>query len=199
MSPFVKSILPFVIAVGLPILALFSMPVDLLPDEAAINLKYIDNIVSHNGYRYNAADKDPVLGSSSFVFTFIAAFLKFTRGFDEDFMYVRFPGMVGYAAVLWIAFLTGRSSGGAIPGLIALCYVVCYPGYFYYSVSGLETLAAGAVSGTHILPFLFRKAFATFLRALCNFGICQTGILVCHTLSGCLSVFPAGQGWKWIS
>lgn len=146
--------------IGLPALSFLYFPNNLLEDDSAICLRYVDNIASGNGYRYNPSDKGPVFGSSSIAFTYIAALLKKTELFNDSFLYMRLPGLFGYAVVLFTFFLTGYRTGGYLLGFLGLGYVALFPNSFYYANSGLETLMAGAIFILMLYLFYFRKSSA---------------------------------------
>jgi hypothetical protein len=155
-----------IVCIGLPIVSLFSYPSDLLFDDPAIALKYVENLAAGHGYRYNASDPEPVFGSSSFLFTCLAAGLKRLAVFDNNFLYMRLPGLFAYAILLFIAFRTGRQSGGAIGGLLSLAYFTSFPGYFENAAAGLEAVLAAALVATAIYLFYFNRA-DTVLYAIC--------------------------------
>jgi hypothetical protein len=159
-------IIPILLSIVIPVYSFFSFAPDLLIDDAAIALKYIDNITAGNGYRYNASDYRPVFGSSSLVFTYLTSLLKATTLFDWNFMYIRLPGLVGYGIVLFLSFLIGHRIGGFLLGLLTLSYVASFPHYFCYADSGLETLMVAALLAGTFYSFYFRKA-DRFVFLLC--------------------------------
>jgi len=154
-------------------------------DDAAIALKYIDNIVAGYGYRYNAIDAEPVFGSSSILFTYLAALLKILSPDGGSFLYARLPGLVGFAVTLFVCYASGALIGGHLLGWLSFLYVVAFPHYFIYADSGLETLLAAALMAStfHLFYFQTRPVAVFVLCAAMAFTkldlLAVSGLLVC--------------------
>lgn len=148
-------LLPLLIIICTPILAFLFFPQDLLYDDAAFTLKYVDNISQGFGYRFNASDGQPIFGASSFLFTILASLLKFLA-IESSFLYVRLPGLVGYGCVLLMAFQVLNRQHGALLGLLGIVTIVTCPQYFNIADSGLETLFGGALLCTAFYLYYFQ-------------------------------------------
>ncbi|MEJ2718671.1 MAG: hypothetical protein P8182_16330, partial [Deltaproteobacteria bacterium] len=131
-----RLILVLLPAVVLPIFSYLYFPSDLLWDDAAFVLKYVENITAGYGYRFNATDAEPIFGSSSFLFTILAALLKLVPYLSHDFLFVRLPGLLGYSVTLLLSFRIPSRQCGLIGGLLGMLMVASVPQYFSLADSG---------------------------------------------------------------
>jgi hypothetical protein len=149
-----------------PCIAYAYFPADVMGDDAAIVLKYVDNLVAGNGYRFNASDPEPVFGSSSFLFTVTAAALKFIGVDRGDFLYLRLPGLIGYWVVLLLAMRIGFHSG-RLQAFLCFAFIAAVPSAFVSADFGLETLMEAALLIAAMYLFYYRRFPALFFL-LCS-------------------------------
>jgi hypothetical protein len=160
-----KLSIPLTIAIALPVLSFVYFPPDLLYDDSAFTLKYIDNLIHGFGYRFNASDADPIFGSSSFLFTIVASLFR-VMGIESDFLYIRLPGLIGYFVVLALAFQTLNRSIGFFAGMLGLITVAVFPQYFAIADSGLESMFGGALLCAALYIFYFQLS-VSWLMFIC--------------------------------
>jgi hypothetical protein len=160
-----KLLAPLSIAIILPVCCFFFFPQDLLYDDSAFTLKYVDNLISGFGYRFNASDASPIFGSSSFLFTIVACLPKIL-GIESNFLYIRLPGLIGYFVVLLLAFQTLNRTNGFFFGMLGLVAVAAFPQYFAIADSGLESMFGGALLCAALHIFYFQLS-VSWLMLLC--------------------------------
>jgi hypothetical protein len=148
-------LVPLLTAVGMTVASYLFFPQDVMFDDAAFTLKYVDNLNSGHGYRFNASDPEPVYGSSSFLFTIVVCALK-NLGIESNFLYARLPGLLGYFAVLILGFHLLYRMGGLLLGIFGIISLACVPQYFVVADSGLETMFAGALLCAALYLFYFQ-------------------------------------------
>ena len=169
-SPIVIKITGLAAALAFPIASFLFFPHNILMDDAAFTLKYINNILGGNGYRFNAQDPSPVFGSSSFIFTYLAAALKMLLPYswsNDSFLYIRIPGLAGYAGLLLLFFYAGYKTAWWPGGILSFFIAAHYPTYFIYGDSGLETMFAGVLLTATMLVF-YQQCSRRLIFLLCT-------------------------------
>ncbi|MEW6137274.1 MAG: hypothetical protein AB1733_03505 [Thermodesulfobacteriota bacterium] len=164
-------VLPLVIAALFPVLSYLYFPRDLLWDDAALTLKYVDNLSSGHGYRFNATDPLPIFGASSFLFTVTAAALKLIPVLNQDFLYIRLPGLIGYFLTLFLSYRFLYRKRGLVAGFLGMATIGAVPQYFGVASSGLETMMGAAIISAAIFLFYFQEHERLFL-------VCCTGLVM---------------------
>jgi hypothetical protein len=140
--------LPLLAALGLAGTSYWFFPSDLLLDDAAFTLRYMDNLAAGQGYRFNPGDPEPVYGASSFLHVLLSTGLTFVlppTWHSQSYLPIRLPGMAGYATLLLLAFSLGYRGGGWIAGWLAFAWIALVPAYFLYAATGLEVLLASGL------------------------------------------------------
>lgn len=163
-------LLAILLALALPVLSYLYFPRDLLWDDAALTLQYVDNLSAGHGYRFNASDPQPIFGASSFLFTVTAASLKLIPCLNHDFAYIRLPGLLGYFFTLFLAYQFLNRRRGPVAGFVGMLTIAAIPQYFGVATSGMETMMAAAIFSAAIFFFYFQQQERLFL-------ICCTGLV----------------------
>jgi hypothetical protein len=156
------------IATALPLLSYDFFPRDLLWDDAAFTLKYVDNITAGHGYRFNASDPEPIFGSSSFLFTLLVSGLKYMGVPSDNFLFIRLPGLIGYFLILVLAFMFLNRENGPFMGFLGMITIAFVPQNFTMANSGLESMISAAILFTAIYLFYFQIS-ALLLMVTCAF------------------------------